>query len=517
MPQLSGRQARIYALLVFGLTLVLSVFMPRNPIALSGLLVVIFLSTFVPTRSSTVIAGVVGAVVVLFFLVWNALQYEITNVWPELLFILVLILLSVLIVLYIKTLIRNIQFDKSHMSSLFENATEGIVLTNNAGAIVLINPAACRMFYYEASELIGKRIEVLLPKKYQAGHVQLRDGFYQHPQNRQMGSGRDLYAERNGGHPFPVEVSLSAYKQNNDHYVIAFVVDITHRKEIEQSMLQQQQQLEKVTADIRRLNADLEAKVEERTLILKEALQRLEQSQEELHDALDKERQLNEIKSRFVSMASHEFRTPLTAVLSSANLISKYTTTEQQDARNRHINRIKDSVKHLNDLLEDFLSLGKLDEGKIEAKLLSFDLPETVQDTLEEIRGLVKEGQEIKYSHEGATIVNSDKNLVRNIVVNLVSNGVKFSAPGDPVLVHTSVHDGRAEVTVQDQGIGISDEDQEHLFTSFFRGKNAANIPGTGLGLHIVKRYADLLGGTLYLQSNLGEGTTITVQFPTNA
>jgi signal transduction histidine kinase len=157
--------------------------------------------------------------------------------------------------------------------------------------------------------------------------------------------------------------------------VIAFVVDITHRKEIERSMLHQQKQLEKVTNDIRRMNTELEGKVEERTIILKEALQRLEQSQAELSEALDKERQLNEIKSRFVSMASHEFRTPLSSVLSSASLIGKYTTTEQQANRDKHVNRIKESVKHLNDLLEDFLSLGKLDEGKIGAQKGLFQLP----------------------------------------------------------------------------------------------------------------------------------------------
>lgn len=514
MPQLSGRQATIYALLVLVLTVTLSLFLPRHPIALSGLLVVVFLSTFAPARSTTLIAGAVGVGIVLFFLAWNAWRFQIAEVWTELLFILVLLVFSVLIVLYIKMLIRNIEFDKSQMSALFENATEGIVLTNSTGAIVLVNPAACSMFHYEADELIGKKVDVLLPQKYRAGHVQLRNGFYQNPQNRRMGHGRDLHGERKGGATFPVEVSLSSYKQNNNAYVIAFVVDITRRKEIEESMLQQQAQLEAVTADIRRLNADLEAKVEERTVILKEALQRLEQSQRELHEALDKERQLNEIKSRFVSMASHEFRTPLSAVLSSAILISKYTTTEQQEARSKHINRIRDSVKHLNDLLEDFLSLGKLDEGKIAATYSQFDLPETVHDTLEELRGLVKEAQEIRYEHTGQTTLSSDKHLVKNILINLISNAVKFSEKGRAVQVRTALHDGVTTISVQDQGIGISEEDQKHLFTSFFRGKNAANIPGTGLGLHIVKRYADLLGGTLHVQSRLGEGTTLTVHFP---
>jgi signal transduction histidine kinase len=137
-----------------------------------------------------------------------------------------------------------------------------------------------------------------------------------------------------------------------------------------------------------------------------------------------------------------------------------------------------------------------------------------VNDTIEEIRGLVKEGQEIKYEHAGETDIHSDKHLVKNILINLISNATKFSEKGTDVLVRTDVQDDNVSITVQDKGIGISEEDQKHLFSSFFRGKNAANIPGTGLGLHIVKRYADLLGGTLQLQSRLGEGTTITVDFP---
>ncbi|RYY41349.1 MAG: PAS domain-containing sensor histidine kinase [Chitinophagaceae bacterium] len=406
------------------------------------------------------------------------------------------------------------QFDKSHMTSLFENATEGIILTNHLAEIILVNPEAARMFGYEEEELIGKPVETLLPKKYRAGHVQLRNEFYHNPSNRRMGSGRDLNGQRRDGSNFPVEVSLSSYRQGNEQYVIAFIVDITHRKEIETSMLLQQQQLEQVTSDMRRLNAELEVKVEERTLILKEALQRLEQSQAELSEALDKERQLNEIKSRFVSMASHEFRTPLSAVLSSASLIAKYTTTEQQSNRDKHINRIRDSVKHLNDLLEDFLSLGKLDEGKVGAQPVPFNLKETVTDTLDDVRGLVRSGQELQFDHEGPEEVFNDKKLLRNILINLISNALKFSEEKGNIVIRSRVANAEAAISVEDSGIGISEEDQQHLFTSFFRGKNAINIQGTGLGLHIVKRYADLMGGSISLKSELGKGTTITLRVP---
>jgi PAS domain S-box-containing protein len=300
-----------------------------------------------------------------------------------------------------KRLNQNMLFEKSHHAALFENATEGIILTNEKGQIILANPAAITMFGYGANEMIGQLIEVLLPQKIREHHVKLRETFYQAPAHRSMGSGRDLYAQKKDGQKFPVEVSLSYYYRGQQRFVIAFIVDITQRKAIEESMRLQQHELEKVSDEIRTLNADLEMKVEERTTILKEALQKLEVSQRELSEALDKERQLNEIKSRFVSMASHEFRTPLSTVLSSASLLSKYTEAEHQDKRDKHIGRIKDAVKNLNDILEDFLSLGKLDEGKISASPAPFALNDFIDETIDDVRGLLKVGQKINYSHDG--------------------------------------------------------------------------------------------------------------------
>jgi len=281
-------------------------------------------------------------------------------------------------------------------------------------------------------------------------------------------------------------------------------------------MKRQQTELERISHELRKLNTDLETKVEERTIILKEALQKLEQSQAELSEAFDKERQLNEIKSRFVSMASHEFRTPLSTVLSSASLLSKYTQTEEQDKRDRHIIKIKSSVKNLNDILEDFLSLGKLDEGKVDSQLNELDLQECILDTIDELKPMLKKDQYIEEHYEGSNLIYSDKKLVRNIIINLVSNAVKFSGEGDKITIRTSVNAERILLSVEDQGIGIGEEDQQHLFSSFFRGANATNIQGTGLGLHIVQRYAGLLGGTVTLKSQLNEGTAVSITIPVN-
>ncbi len=404
--------------------------------------------------------------------------------------------------------------DLEHMTSLFENATEGIILTNGRGLIVLANPAAERMFGYSPTELENLPVETLIPGNFRPGHKALREGFHKNPSNRSMGAGRDLFALKKNGEEFPVEISLSHYKKNDELFVIAFIVDITLRKEVEQNLVKKQNELEKVTFEIRKLNTELEKKVDERTHILKEALEKLEQSQTELHEALDKEKQLNEIKSRFVSMASHEFRTPLSAVLSSAALLSKYTKEDDQEKRNKHIDRIKDSVKHLNDILEDFLSLGKLDEGRISADPHEFNLHEMMNETLADMKVVLKPGQKFDFKYEGEEKINADKKLLRNILINLISNAAKFSEEDTPIAISAKGDKERSTIAVADKGIGISKKDQEHLFTMFYRGSNVTNIQGTGLGLHIVKRYLDLINGTVNLQSTLGKGTSITITFP---
>ena len=385
---------------------------------------------------------------------------------------------------------------------------------NVATPIVMVNPAAERVFGYNASELIGKPVEVLLPDNIKSHHQALREEFYEHPSNRVMGHGRDLYGKRKDGSKIPVEVSLSFYKRVDELFVIAFIVDITQRKKIEQNILEQQKELEKMATDMRRLNTQLEAKVEERTVILKEALQKLERSQLELSEALDKEKQLSEIKGRFVSMASHEFRTPLSTVLSSASLLSKYTTTEEQDKRNRHVEKIKNSVKHLNDILEDFLSLGKLNEGKVEVQNTKFDLKAFMEDTIDEMKGLLKKDQYFIFQHEGTNTVCSDRKLLKNIIFNLTTNAIKFSDEGAPLELRSKITNDTMQVTIKDKGIGISEDDLGHLYSSFYRGRNAMNIQGTGLGLHIVKRYVELLSGTIELKSKLGEGSTFCITIP---
>jgi len=223
---------------------------------------------------------------------------------------------------------------------------------------------------------------------------------------------------------------------------------------------------------------------------------------------------LNEIKSRFVSMASHEFRTPLSTILSSTTLASKYNKPEDVDKRERHLRKIKDSVSHLNGLLEDFLSLGKLEEGKVTVSISSFAIREFIDDIIEEMKVIQKNGQQIICDYEGDDVFTTDKRLLKNILINLFSNALKFSAENRRVWIKTENKGAQLFVEIRDEGVGIPEEDKHHLFTTFFRGKNVINIQGTGLGLPIVKRYVDLLKGEISLRSELEVGTTVKFCLP---
>jgi len=514
MIRFNSSQATIYAFVIFGVTIVLGYYFPGKTIISSGMLMAIFLTIFIQHRLSTIIAGVLSIAIAAIYPLIHQYQTGVITGATESLFIILLIFGSTLLSWYIKSLLVHLQFDRTHMTSLFENATEGILLTDTSGNIILANPSAEYMFRYGKDELIGKSVELLIPAKFHAHHGQLRKGFYKVPANRTMGSGRDLFAIRKDGSEFPVEVSLSHYTRNNELFVIAFVVNITERKETERNIRQKQTELEKITAEMQLLNTQLEAKVEERTVILKEALEKLEESQKELNEALAKERQLNELKSRFVSMASHEFRTPLTTILSSATLASKYTDTSDQDKREKHIDKIKDAVRHMNELLEDFLSLGKLEENKVAISITAFNVNEFIEEVTEEMKAQAKPDQKIRIRSEGDAMFATDKRLLKNTMINLLSNAIKFSEEAaciDVVVINAAK---KLSISVRDTGIGIPEEDLPNLFDNFYRAKNAGNIQGTGLGLPILKRYLDLLNGTIEVHSELEKGSTFTIVLP---
>lgn len=397
-------------------------------------------------------------------------------------------------------------FDDS-FEAVFTHATIGIIVCNEQGRIVSTNRHARALFGYSEKDVVNLSIDALVPDSVAGRHAQLRASFNANPQVRAMGHGRDLFAKRKDGSVFPAEISLSYFYREKELLVVAYIIDITTKKEAEQTLLEQKSRIEQ-------LNAELEQKVVDRTHALMATLHQLEQSKDELAKALAAERELGELKSRFVSMASHEFRTPLSAILTSASLIEKYPETDQQEKRLRHIHRIKASVNHLNDILEEFLSVGRLEEGRVEATWSWVSFPELVREVTSDLHDMLKTGQLIKTRFDCTQPVYSDPSLLRKILVNLLSNAIKYSGENQVVQLAAFCQETTFQITVQDQGIGISADDQAHLFERFFRAKNATNFAGTGLGLHIVAKYLELLNGTISLTSELGTGTTVTLIFP---
>lgn len=392
----------------------------------------------------------------------------------------------------------------NQVEAIFQFATEAILITDDKGKIIKVNPSAEVMFGYESAEFINQPIEFLIPTRLVERHFSHRTQYHQNPHARSMGANFDLFAKRKDDSEFPVEVSLSPYNNSQGSFVIAFIIDISIRKKAENQLLEYKTELEK--------------EVEERTMILKEAIQKLEQTKEELDNALKREREVNSMKSRFISIASHEFRTPLATVLSSLSLVDKYSALQDEEKRAKHIGRIKSSVRNLTDILNDFLSLNKLEEGKVFLNIEHFNLHNLIENLIQELQGITKKGQIIELSckHNADCMVKLDKTLVRNILINLVSNAIKFSSENSTIIIFAEIKENQILLSVKDQGIGIPITDQKHLFERFFRSSNAGEIQGTGLGLSIVAHYVSLLKGSIKFESIENQGTTFFVTLSRN-
>jgi PAS domain S-box-containing protein len=405
------------------------------------------------------------------------------------------------------------QLNDIAFEALFNYATIGMITVDVHGKIILANPYALFQFGYETNELAGQPIEILIPGRFSHNHEEKRDRYVKKPQSRPMGVGLDLFAKRKDNSEFPVEISLSNYKINGNVYVIAFIIDISIRKENERYIQAEQEEKERIAQELKLLNEQLEQKIEGRTMMLRETLHQLEKSRDELAEALEKEKELNDLKTRFVSMASHEFRTPLSTILSSVSLIDKYKLEDEDDKRSKHIIRIKSQVRNLSNILEEFLSLGKLEEGRVVEKKEEFNIREMLTELLSEMSNMAKEGQHIHLACEGSEVVFLDKNLLRNILINLISNALKYSGEKSEVKITVKQTPDQISISIKDNGIGISEEDLKHLTDRFFRGTNAINIQGTGLGLHIVKKYLEVMDGEINFSSKLKQGTEVLLTF----
>ncbi len=412
------------------------------------------------------------------------------------------------------------------LQAIIDTAIDGIITIDEQGMIDTINPAGARLFGYEPPELIGKSINVLMPEPYSSQHDSYIERYLRTGEARIIGIGREALGLKKDGTIFPIRLAVSEVQLANRRMFIGIVHDLTEVKEANRRY--------------RELNEDLENKIKARTeelarvvnqllatnkrlkheIKVREAAEReLKAKEAEVRKALEREKELSELKSRFVSMASHEFRTPLSTIASSASLIARYTREDQQDKRLKHVHRIKSAVENLTGILNDFLSLSKLEEGRIEVEMSTFSMQELCKEVLGDVQGLLKQDQQIIIEEvpkeKEVPEVFLDRRLVKNLMLNLLSNAIKYSPAGKRIWLKLwKLDDQRFLFSVRDEGIGIPKEDQQHLFMRFFRAKNALNIQGTGLGLNIVQRYLEFLNGSITFKSEEGKGTIFTVTLP---
>lgn len=401
------------------------------------------------------------------------------------------------------------------LGAVFSSAIDGILVINERGIIEMANDAAAKLFDYSREEFLGKNVSFLMGNDHASKHDGYLARYMRTGEARIIGIGREVNGRRKNGELFPFRLSVGELNLPDRTIFTGVVHDMSAERAAQ--------------AELAELNSSLEQRVKDRTLELKEALDQLQveimerrraeesaaSSREDALRALERERELGELKTRFVSIASHEFRTPLSTILSSAELLSRYTQAEQQDRRERHIERIKKSVIHLTDILNDFLSLGRMDEGRLNPSPQPLELATVIQEFVDYVTPTFKPSQRIELSLKlEQPVFVTDERFLRNILNNLASNASKYSDVGATIFIEVKSENGKLSIQVTDTGIGIPKEEQDQLFDRFFRARNADTIQGTGLGLHIVSRYLKLLGGSIDFKSVEREGTSFYVSIP---
>ncbi len=394
------------------------------------------------------------------------------------------------------------------LEGIIDAAIDGIITIDSKGLIETINPSAATQFGYTPEEVFGQNISMLMPEPHRTAHDGYIGRYLETKKARIIGIGREVMGRKKDGSLFPFQLAVSEVILNDRVIFTGIIHNLSTVKEAEAQLVE--------------LNEALEKKVEQRTNELEQAINRLLETnkklaerEKELHASLAKERELNELKSRFVSLASHEFRTPLSTIMSSASLIGRYTQTEQQAQRSKHINRIKSSVNNLTGILNDFLSLSKIEEGKVQISNTAVSLTDLSNLVIDEVKGLLKEGQYFDLQLPTSDLViQTDQRILKNILFNITSNAIKYSPAHKSILFSVGQNGNEVIFTIKDQGIGIPMEEQKYLFERFFRASNVETIQGTGLGLSIVKRYIEMLNGAITFSSSADDGTTFQVSLP---
>lgn len=367
----------------------------------------------------------------------------------------------------------------NHYRCLLDAAPDGIVEVDASGRIILANSQVERMFGYKREELLGQRVEMLVPERFRGRHPAHRERYRAHSAIRPMGSGLDLRALRADGTEFAVDINLSPFEGERGEEVVCVIRDVTDRKLAEEQIKHLNASLEQRSCELAAMNSELEIR------------------NREVEKA-------NRLKSNFLATMSHELRTPLNAIVGFADLLARQTPGPLTEKQERFVGHIKESSGHLLALINDILDISKIEAGCFDLKFETFYLIVAADEVFSILRPLAA-AKEIDFTSNVPPdlAVHADRVRVKQMLYNLLSNAIKFTSPGGSVRLSATSDEAFTHIAVIDTGIGIPCEEHEVIFETFHRREASVQptCEGTGLGLAITKLLVEQHSGKIWVES----------------
>jgi len=363
----------------------------------------------------------------------------------------------------------------------------GIIVFNKDKNIVLANIPSSQLFGYEQKEILNQKINNLLQDS------TILDRYINNPQSKIYKSTVELIGLKKNGKEIFIELSFGKIEYEGAYYYKALISDISKRKQKEEK--------------INHLNIQLEEEVKLRNSELEKLI-------EQLKISLSKEKELNNLKTKFITLASHEFKTPLSAILSSTELMVKYADLHNIEKRQEHLEKVKIMIYRLNGMIDDFLTLENIEIGVVKPSYTYFKISDLKEAISQNSTPFLKNKQILTFETTIENRLYHDKKIINIILTNLLHNAIKYSGENSNIIVNISANESNIFFSIKDNGIGIPKNEQNLIFNRFFRAKNALYYPGTGIGLNIVKGYINNLNGNISFKSTENKGTTFNVQLP---